>query len=95
VAYGWFTRLRYGVLRYPTIQFQLLPYTSDAPDNPAVHAAFLFLLVISVLALIYSEFGDPGICATLTKDALKPVRSIYPKNVNEKLSYISYFHADR
>jgi palmitoyltransferase len=45
----------------------------DAPYHPAVHAAFLFSLVISVLALICKEFCDPGICATLTKDAVMPI----------------------
>jgi hypothetical protein len=64
---------------------------SDALDNPAMHAAFLSLLVISVLALICTEFCNPGICATLTKDTLKPVRSISPKNVYERVSYKYYF----
>ena len=67
---------------------------SDAPDNPAMHAAFLSLLVISMLALICLEFCDPGICATLTKDTLKPVRSIFAQNVYEKVSYTSNFHTD-
>jgi hypothetical protein len=94
MGYGWVTRLRYGVLLYPTIQSRLLPYTpSDAPDNPAMHTAFLFLLVISVITLICKEFCDPGTCATLTKDALKPVRSISQK-FYEKVSYIFNLHID-
>jgi hypothetical protein len=59
----------------------LTPTPSDAPDNPAVHATFLILLLIFLLALFCTVFYDPGVCETLTKDALKPVRSISPKYV--------------
>jgi hypothetical protein len=49
----------------------------DVPDNPAIHAIFLFLFVVSMLTLFLTVFCDlgPGICATGTKDGLKPVRT--------------------
>ena len=53
------------------------PYTlSDLPDNPAIHVAFLFLFVLSMLALLLTAFSDPGICATEKGDSLKLVRKI-------------------
>ena len=48
----------------------------DAPDNPAMHAIFLFLFAISILMHFLAVFCDPGICATEAKDGLKPVRTI-------------------
>jgi hypothetical protein len=61
---------------------------SDAPDNPAMHAAFLFLFVVSMLVLLRTVFCDPGISPTLTKDALKPVSSISPKRLQKVVVYI-------
>jgi hypothetical protein len=49
----------------------------DAPDNPAMHAIFLFLCAVSMLMHTLTVFCDPGICATETKDGLKPVRTIF------------------
>jgi hypothetical protein len=49
---------------------------SDARANPAMHAAFMFLFVVFMLALLRTVFCDPGICMAKTKDALKPVREI-------------------
>ena len=46
------------------------------PDNSAIHAMFLFLFVVSILTLFLTVFCDPGICATETKDDLKPVCTI-------------------
>jgi hypothetical protein len=99
LRYGWHMA---GLPGFDTVCFPTslsspssYPYTpSDAPYHPAVHAAFLFSLVISVLALICKEFCDPGICATLTKDAVMPVRSIPTQNVYERLSYVCNFHID-
>jgi hypothetical protein len=57
----------------------ILVHTSmalDVPDNPAIHAIFLFLFVVSMLTLFLTVFCDPGICVTETKDSLKPVRTI-------------------
>jgi hypothetical protein len=48
----------------------------DAPDNPAMHAMFLFLFVVSMLTLFLTAFCDLGICTTETKDDLKPVRTV-------------------
>jgi hypothetical protein len=45
-------------------------------DNPAMHAMFLILFVVSMLTLVLTVFCDPGIYATETKDGLKPVRTI-------------------
>ncbi|KAF8498213.1 ankyrin repeat-containing domain protein [Russula emetica] len=45
----------------------------DAPNNPGMHAAFLFLFVVFMLALLCTVFCDPGKSATQTKDALKPI----------------------
>jgi hypothetical protein len=54
----------------------LTSMTLDVPDNPAIHAIFLFLLVVSILTLFLTVFCDPGICVTETKEDLKPVRTI-------------------
>jgi hypothetical protein len=51
---------------------------SDAPENPAMHAIFLFLFVVFMLATFCTAYCDPGICATLPKDALKSVREFRP-----------------
>ena len=44
--------------------------------------AFLLLIALYALALVSTATRDPGICATLTKDALKPVRSKFPQTNN-------------
>ena len=49
---------------------------SDALDNPVMHFAFLFLLVVFMFMLLCTTFCDPGICATKKKD-LKPVREAF------------------
>jgi hypothetical protein len=48
----------------------------DVPDDPGIHAMFLSSFVVSLLTLFLTVFCDPGICATETKDGLKPVRTI-------------------
>jgi hypothetical protein len=69
--------------------------TLDVPENPAIHAIFLLLFVISILTLFLTAFCDPGICATETKDGLKPVR-LSPSLLQEKsysvclIFYIDY-----
>ena len=49
----------------------------DVPDDPAIHAVFLFLFAVSLLTLFLTVFCDPGKCVTETKDGLKPVRTIF------------------
>ncbi|KAI9430729.1 hypothetical protein F5148DRAFT_1271939 [Russula earlei] len=44
---------------------------SEALTNPALHAAFLFFLVLFKLALLHTIFSDPGICQPLARDALR------------------------
>ena len=51
---------------------------SDALENPAMHTAFLFSFVVSSFGYFSTAFCDPGICATLSKDALKSVREFRP-----------------
>jgi hypothetical protein len=79
MVYSWFTRLRYGVLSYAAaLSRSHLCIPSDAPENPAMHAAFLFLFFVCMFAYICTAFCDPGICATQSKDALKSVREFFP-----------------
>ena len=56
--------------------FVLTSMALDLPDNPPIHAIFLFLFVVSMLSLFLTIFCDRGICGTETKDGLKPVRTM-------------------
>ena len=66
----------------------------DLPDNPAIHAIFLFLFVTSMLTLLLTVFCDPGIvCGTETEDDLKLVRTI-PSLLQKDIVYSvsNFFH---
>ena len=54
----------------------LISMALDVPDNPTIHAIFLLLFVVSEFTLFLTAFCDPGICATGTKDSLKPVSTV-------------------
>jgi hypothetical protein len=58
--------------RYPILVLtSALRAPSDAPNNPGLHAAFLFLFVVFMVALLGTVCCDPSKSATQTKDALK------------------------
>jgi hypothetical protein len=64
----------------------------DVPDNPAIHAMFLFLFFVSMLTLFLTVFCDLGICATGTKDGLKPVRTIAQPFTRYHTVYVSILY---
>jgi hypothetical protein len=100
MAYTWVTRFRYSVFPHPSTPRppSLPPHLSDVLDNPAIHAAFIILFVVAMLALLCTTFCNPGIvCATKTKGSLKPVRAIEqipPNFFYEKPRCIPDFHID-
>jgi hypothetical protein len=93
VAYAWVTRLQYGVLLSVAILSSISPaWHLDVPDNPAIHAIFPLLFVVSMLTFFLTAFCDPGICATETKDGLKPVCTIpQPFTRRYRAVYVKFF----
>ena len=73
MAYIWVSRLRYGAFPDTAVISRFHSYVrSDAPRKPFIHAAFVLLFVLCVVAFLCTMFCDPGVCAT-PRHALKSV----------------------
>jgi hypothetical protein len=92
MAYAWVTQLQCGVLLSVAIlSLVLTSMALDVPENPAIRAMCLFLLVVSMLTLFLTVFCDPGICAAEAKDGLTPVRTIPQPFAREIVQCMSNF----